>query len=39
MFVIIFTHYVDKAILCQINNDAEYISEEVLNGFDGEVKT
>jgi hypothetical protein len=26
-------------MLCQINNDPDHISEEVVNSLDGEVKT
>jgi hypothetical protein len=39
LFVIYSTHYVDKEILYQRNNDSDHISKEVLKCLDGEVKT
>lgn len=34
-----YTHYNDKAVLSQRNNDADNMSEEVLNSLDGEGTT
>jgi uncharacterized protein YbaR (Trm112 family) len=39
LFVIHSTHCTDKAILCQENNDAYHLNEEVPKSLDGEIKT
>jgi hypothetical protein len=31
--------FINEAILCSRNNDADHISEEVCNSLDGQIKT
>jgi hypothetical protein len=39
LFVVHSTHYINKGITCQRNNDADYVGEEILYSLSRQVKT